>query len=68
MLRGGFTVSVYCLTMEIPMVGIPDSSITRWTSPTDWLQMAHPGVRRTQSALASFSRAAISGAVISMSV
>jgi len=32
---GGFTFSLYFLTMEIPMVGIPTLSISRWINPTD---------------------------------
>lgn len=35
MVLGGLTASLYFLTIEMPIVGMPARSISRWISPTD---------------------------------
>ena len=61
--RGGFIFSEMLRTIEIPTVGIPSFSILLWISPTDWLHIPQPGVRRTTSTLSSFNLRDTSGAV-----
>ncbi len=68
MVLDGFTFSEYSRTIDTPIVGIPPSSISRCINPTDWLQMPHPGVRRTMSTLSCFNLLAISGAFLLISV
>jgi hypothetical protein len=68
MVLGGLTCSEYSRTIDTPIVGIPSFSISRCINPTDWLQMPHPGVRRTISTLSFFNRSATSGALLLISV
>ena len=68
MVLGGFTFTEYSRTIDTPIVGIPAFSISRCINPTDWLQMPHPGVRRTISTLSFFRPPAISGAFLLISV
>jgi len=68
MVLGGLTCSEYSRTIDTPIVGIPSFSISRCINPTDWLQMPHPGVRRTMSTLSFFNRSATSGALLLISV
>ena len=65
---GGFTLSVYFLTIDIPMVDMPERSIALCISPTDWLHVPQAGVSNTASIPAAFSLFATSGAVLSTRV
>lgn len=62
---GGFVSSVNLLIIEMLTVGIPCFSISLCISPTDRLQIAHPGVRITAVTPLAFRRDATSGAVFS---
>ena len=55
--------TVSFLTIDMLTVGIPSASIALWTSPTDRLQVIHPGVRSTAPTESALSPAATSGAV-----
>ena len=60
---GGFVSSVNLFIIEMLTVGMPDFSISLCISPTDRLQIAHPGVRITAVTPSAFKRDATSGAV-----
>jgi len=65
--RGGLTRAVTSRSSVIETVGIPDFSITLWTSPTDWWHIGQTGVSNTASTWSSARLLAISGAVTCIS-
>jgi hypothetical protein len=66
--RGGCTFSVTSRSSVMDTVGMPDFSMTLWTSPTDWWHIGQTGVNKTTSTASSASLRTISGALMLMSL
>ncbi len=64
----GLTRSVISFTRDKEIVGMPNISSTRWTSPTDWEHTGHEGTRTARSTPSSRSILATWGALFQSSL